>query len=239
MGDEAAPALISGSARSCRACHVQRAPRLRQYAGMGMKRCRQFGGARRPSGAVACLVVVLMASACTSDSGSRSTPSASRATSVSPVEMSSAREVASARLDCNVIGHSNPSAKDVVVPGVVAITAVHDARLVVADQGAGEHWRYFAKTGLGIRGTALWKIVVPAASKQHLRVQWGSPGVATTTLLPATRCPRSSSASWSWYPGGFLTDRPGCYLLQVVVGDRRTELRVPVGKPCGSATTAP
>lgn len=140
-----------------------------------------------------------------------------------------------ARLDCNAIGTEAPGGDVQIVLGRVAVPSPRAAALQASrdDDANRPVLTYFAKRGLGFKVGTSWELRVPAATQAHLRLGWGSPGRPNTVVLPpASSCALSSSTGWVWYPGGYLTDRPGCYPVVVVSGSQRKRVTIGVGAPC-------
>lgn len=138
------------------------------------------------------------------------------------------------RVDCNVIDTQRPQRDFVVVLDTVAFA--FDARRplrMAAQPGADGVQHYFAKAGLGFRLHQGWQLSVPPGAAQHLRIGWGSPGVPGTTMLPP-RCHGQlrSKTGWVWYPGGFWTDKAGCYPIVVRADGKPTQLRIGIGTRC-------
>lgn len=138
-------------------------------------------------------------------------------------------------LDCNAIGDNVPSSDSVVVLGTLALPDPTNApALQTARQPdpTSPVLSLFAKAGLGVRLGSRWRLVVPPAAQDHLRIGWGSPGTSTVVIPPAA-CSQTSRTGWFWYPGGYWTDKPGCYAVIVEVGeDQRQQVNVGVGAPC-------
>lgn len=138
-------------------------------------------------------------------------------------------------LGCGSIGSEPPSSDARVVLGVVALPDPSRAPALRATRQADtanltETW--FAKTGLGIRSGAEWRLSVAPESAGHLLIGWGSSVVPVASLSSPTGCAAPSPGAWLWYPGGFWTDQPGCYAVIVESGGRTERLPVGVGSPC-------
>ena len=165
------------------------------------------------------------------------TPSTS--SQVAPTTPSTSSQVAPtfSRLDCNTIGDDNPPAgyfsvlDSVSLPDPARTPALGASR---DPDPAAPRLTYFAKTGLGIRVGKQWRITVPEQAASHLLIGWGSPGTPSTSVgpPPATCQLPPSTTGWLWFPGGFWTDRPGCYPLLVDTGGRRQQISVGIGEPC-------
>ncbi|MGW5239195.1 hypothetical protein ACWEOW_09715 [Monashia sp. NPDC004114] len=144
-------------------------------------------------------------------------------------------------LDCNAIGDELPTPDRLVVLGQVALPSLRAPALQTARQP--DHTSpllaYFAKTGLGFKRGSHWKLRVAPEHLAHLRIGWGSPAVPTTLVVPPTTCSPASGTGWLWYPGGFWTDRPGCYAVVVQVADQSRRVAVGVGAPCPAQKPPP
>lgn len=178
---------------------------------------------------VACLVAMTALGACTSGTSHDNSTATPPSKTLQPQT-----DGTISRLDCNAIGHSAPTATDLVIDRTIAISGARGGHLQVGDNGVSERWPYFAKTGLGVHASGDWQLIVPPEARSHLQIGWGSPGPPASIVVPAVGCAPTSPKSWSWFPGGFYTDRPACYPLLVETGGRRTPVHVPVGKPCSA-----
>ena len=138
-------------------------------------------------------------------------------------------------LDCNVIDDQAPPPGRITVLNAVSLPdpvnspALGTSRDRHPDTPAET---FFAKDGLGIRPGRGWRISVPAQAAGHLLIGWGSPGVPSLSVGPPTCRPPASTSGWMWFPGGYWTDRPGCYPLLVEAGGHAQRTTVGVGAPC-------
>jgi len=138
-------------------------------------------------------------------------------------------------LDCNVIGDERPTTGqlivfgDVVLPDQTSAPALQTSRQPDPSRAL---LTFFAKSGLGFKAGSKWRLMVPADARNHLRIQWGSPGTATTVIRPPSGCAKTSTTGWVWYPGGYWTDEPGCYPIVVDVNGQTRRVNVGVGAPC-------
>lgn len=138
-------------------------------------------------------------------------------------------------LDCNVIGDALPTPDRLVVLDRVALPSPHAQAMQAGRQqeSVTPLQRYYAKAGLGVKAGTTWRLTVDPKDENHLRIGWGSPvEEPSTTVLPPAQCSPTSRTGWLWYPGGFWTDRPGCYTVVVHVSDRSQAVPVGVGAPC-------
>jgi hypothetical protein len=180
-------------------------------------------------GTTAALALSLVTSGCAATPARTSTTTASL-----PAPETSALGTA-IQLDCNAIGDDPPTPDRVVVLGRVALPSPSAPAIQTArqPQGAPPSQTYFAKAGLGVRSGTSWHLSVAPEDADHLRIGWGSPvKTPSTTVLPPEQCGPTLRTGWLWYPGGYWTDRPGCYAVVVHVSGRSQEVRVGVGAPC-------
>lgn len=140
-------------------------------------------------------------------------------------------------VDCNSIGDEAPIAGYLVVGDSVSLP---DPSLTAAlgasrdPDPVSPRLTYFAKAGLGIHVGKQWRITVPDQAAGHLLIGWGSPATPSSSIgppPPTCHLPPSTSG-WLWFPGGFWTDRPGCYPLVVDAGGRTQQISVGIGQPC-------
>ncbi len=195
------------------------------------------------------VIVCILAITSGCHSGAAPPPSAASDATVATTARSSAasdgapeshlKQIAAAftPVDCNSIGDDEPAAGYLVVGGSVSLP---DPSLTAAlgasrdPDPASPRLTYFAKAGLGIHVGKQWRITVPEQAAAHLLVGWGSPATPSTSIgPPPTTCHLPpSTTGWLWFPGGFWTDRPGCYPLVVDAGGRTQQISVGIGEPC-------
>lgn len=137
-------------------------------------------------------------------------------------------------LDCNAIGDGMPSPDRLVVLDHLALPARQAPALQTARQPdpTSPVLSYFAKAGLGIRAGSQWRLSVATEARDHLRIGWGSPGTPSTVVLPPATCSPTSRTGWLWYPGGYWTDKPGCYAVVVQADGQSQRVLIGVGAPC-------
>ena len=172
---------------------------------------------------------------CRDSSATQSGPStlnvATAATTASPPQL----VARFSRLDCNVIGDQIPSLGRLTVLDRVSLPDPANSPALGTSRDprpATPGLALFAKDGLGIKTGGSWRISVPAEAVGHLLIGWGSPGVPSLGVGPPTCQLPASSSGWMWFPGGYWTDRAGCYPLVVEAGGRSQPVTVGVGAPC-------
>lgn len=185
-----------------------------------------------------CALVVAVSGCSGTPSTSHPPPSRSPFASVmSPAPTSPRKSSGSvSRIDCNVVGDSQPPADYTVIDDTVALflgSTASPLTLTPDPRAESAVTRNFVKSGIGIRYGRSWRLQVADADTAHLRIGWGSPADPATTVLPPS-CEQltSPSAGWLWFPGGYWTDKPGCYSLTVEVDGRAHHLRLPLGTSC-------
>jgi hypothetical protein len=172
------------------------------------------------------LVCVILAAGC-SASGAETTTKATTGSEI--------KTATGTHLDCNAIGDSLPTPDLVVVLDRIALPSPRARAEQTARQQepAPPLQTYFAKAGLGVKAGTTWRLTVASKDENHLRIGWGSPvEEPSITVLPPTGCIPASRTGWLWYPGGYWTDRPGCYTVVVHASGRSQEVPVGVGAPC-------
>ena len=137
-------------------------------------------------------------------------------------------------LDCNSIGNEVPTRQRIVLNAVALPdpSATPVLQAIRESHTSGSGLTYFAKDGLGFKVGTQWRLTVPREARPHLRIGWGSPARPGFVVQPPRRCPIPPDAEWLWYPGGYWTDKPGCYPVVVQVGARHQRVSVPIGASC-------
>lgn len=192
--------------------------------------------ARKVAIVIACILAIT--SGC--HSGAAPTPSAASDATVPTTARSSVASdgaLTFTSVDCNSIGDDEPPAGYLVVGGSVSLPDPSRTAALGASRDpdpASPRLTYFAKAGLGIHVGKQWRITVPEQAAAHLLVGWGSPATPSSSIgpPPSTCHLPLSTTGWLWFPGGFWTDRPGCYPLVIDAGGRTQQISVGIGKPC-------
>jgi hypothetical protein len=87
-----------------------------------------------------------------------------------------------------------------------------------------------ADTGLLVRASATFELVVPTTVADRMAVTWGNLGIWTRRLtVNACHASVESNAEWLAYPGGYLVDEVMCAPLNVVVQGEPHRVLVGIG----------
>jgi hypothetical protein len=130
------------------------------------------------------------------------------------------------------VGSGTEDGYRVVLGDVSVPDEQHTSRATVRRQG--KPWPYFRKVGLLVRGgTSPVTVRVPEGWRKRVAVSWGdTPAVSS---LQIASCGAPASKPWNAYTGGlFLHSRADCVPLEIRVGGRSTNIRLGVGRTCGS-----
>jgi hypothetical protein len=118
-----------------------------------------------------------------------------------------------------------------VVLGVISVPPAYRPQVV---ETGSKPWTHWSKAGLVIRGgSPPVSVSVPKAWRNRVAVTWGN-NTGIVSALRIAPCPRSASAPWNAYSGGFyLRSRSACVPLIFHVGQRRATVRFGLGRACG------
>jgi hypothetical protein len=141
---------------------------------------------------------------------------------------------AESALKCgNFIDRHPPTASMQIVLGVVALpTAPAYPALQTALTGDAEPGRLFAKTGLIVKASTTFDIVVPAKYADRLGIGWGGAPSVPTSRLTVTDCPNPGGSGWLVYPGGYWIDHPACVPLIVKADGKEQQVHIGLGTAC-------
>ena len=173
------------------------------------------------AGALALVLVAVVAVALSSQGGSDSQGlREASATSGTPV-VSCAAAVASEP-------RANPEGR--VVLGAVLMPRRHIPGRPERERA--RRWPYWLKQGIQIRaGAPPVKIGVSRRWRRRVRIHWGDAPAASGVRFPS--CP---GTGWMWFVGGFHLERPSaCVPLEVRVGDRRSRVLVGINRRCSAS----
>lgn len=190
---------------------------------------------RRKCAFVFVAATVLALSGCTNDSSPVDDVGPSADANGASTPPAASPTATRAALDCGGISAESPSEGRMVVLDSVALpdSTVAPALQVDRQQGTSPPLqRFFAKDGLGFRVGTQWRLTVSSKASSHLRIGWGSPPSPGTVVRSPVECRFPTDADWVWYPGGYWTDKPGCYSVVVEVGEQEQRVDVGIGKPC-------
>jgi hypothetical protein len=117
-----------------------------------------------------------------------------------------------------------------VVLGVISVPPAYRPQVVATGSKPWTHW---SKAGLVIRGgSPPVSVSVPKAWRKRAAITWGN-NTGIVSALRIAPCPRSASAPWNAYSGGFyLRSRSACVPLIFRVGQRSATVRFGLGRAC-------
>lgn len=138
-------------------------------------------------------------------------------------------------LDCGAASGELPDEGRTVVFDAVALPDPATTSALQAWRQSGTSRpleRFFAKDGLSFKVGSEWSLTVSPEDLTHVRIGWGSPPTPGTVVRSPVGCRVPADAEWMWYPGGYWTDKPGCYSVVVQVGVQEQRVDVGIGEPC-------
>jgi hypothetical protein len=99
--------------------------------------------------------------------------------------------------------------------------------------------KYFAKQGLLVKPGAPFQLIVPAAWKTRLTLEWGNPGTATDHLWVSGCASTKRGARWLAYVGGFWVSKPACIPVVVKAAGKQRTVHIGAGKACPGQSPPP
>lgn len=121
------------------------------------------------------------------------------------------------------------------IAGVAALPAADRSAPLQVSASPDPVLPFFAKTGLLVRPSAAFLIVVPEEYRDRAAIGWGNAGTETHRLV-VPGCP-SELDDWLVFAGGFAVTAEACIELEVLAGSESERVSIGVGAPCPGQET--